>query len=58
MAGRLTIGVLIVQDVYAILVLALQPNFANPQAWPILKALLAAALLLLAGFLISQTVHR
>ena len=58
MAGRLTIGVLIVQDVYAILVLALQPNFANPQAWPILKALLAAALLLLAGFLISQTVLR
>lgn len=58
MAGRLTIGVLIVQDVYAILVLALQPNFANPQAWPILKALLAAALLLFAGFLISQTVLR
>lgn len=58
MAGRLTIGVLIIQDVYAILVLAFQPNFSNPQAWPIFKALLAATLLLFAGFLISKSVLR
>ena len=58
LAGRLTIGILVIQDVYAILVLAFQPNFADPQAWPIIKALLASALLLTAGFLISSWVLR
>src|SRR5918997_102553 len=37
--GRMTLGVLVVQDVYAILVLAVQPNFANPSVGPIVKAL-------------------
>lgn len=58
LAGRLTIGVLVIQDVYAILVLAFQPNFSDPQAWPIIKALLASALLLTAGFVISSWVLR
>ena len=58
LAGRLTIGVLVIQDVYAILVLAFQPNFSDPQAWPIIKAILASALLLTAGFVISSWVLR
>lgn len=52
--GRLTLGVLVIQDVYAILVLALQPNFANPSLLPILKALGGTAALLLWGFLFSR----
>jgi Kef-type K+ transport system membrane component KefB len=52
--GRLTLGVLVIQDVYAILVLALQPNFANPSLLPILKALGGTAALLLWGFFFSR----
>ncbi len=58
LAGRLTLGVLVIQDVYAILVLAFQPNLADPQAWPIIKALGASAVLLVAGFLLSSLVLR
>ena len=58
LAGRLTIGVLVIQDVYAILVLAFQPNLADPQAWPIVKALGASAVLLVGGFLLSSLVLR
>jgi Kef-type K+ transport system membrane component KefB len=56
LAGRLTIGVLVIQDVYAILLLAFQPNLADPQLWPIVKALGASAVLLIAGFMISKLV--
>jgi Kef-type K+ transport system membrane component KefB/Trk K+ transport system NAD-binding subunit len=52
--GRLTLGVLVIQDVYAIFVLALQPNFANPSLGPIVKAVLGTVALLVAGFLISR----
>jgi Kef-type K+ transport system membrane component KefB len=52
--GRLTLGVLVIQDVYAIFVLALQPNFANPSLVPIAKALAGTAGLLLWGFLFSR----
>ena len=58
LSGRLTIGILVIQDVYAILVLALQPNLSNPQALPIIKALAGSGLLLVAGFLISKWILR
>lgn len=54
--GRLTLGVLVIQDIYAIFVLAFQPNFANPTVGPIVKAVVATALLLTACFLISKYV--
>jgi Kef-type K+ transport system membrane component KefB len=54
--GRLTLGILVIQDIYAIFVLAFQPNFANPTVLPILKAIGGSALLLVAGFLISRYV--
>jgi Kef-type K+ transport system membrane component KefB len=54
--GRLTIGILIIQDIYAIFVLAFQPNFANPSVWPIARAVLGTAGLLAAGFLVSRYV--
>mmetsp|Transcript_137204 Transcript_137204/g.273831 ORF Transcript_137204/g.273831 Transcript_137204/m.273831 type:complete len:735 (-) Transcript_137204:239-2443(-) len=49
--GRLTIGILIFQDIWAIIVLAIQPNMANPEVTGILKtfafiiALIGVALL-------------
>jgi Kef-type K+ transport system membrane component KefB len=55
-AGRLTIGVLIVQDLFAILVLAFQPNFDQPSLLPVVKALIGAGALLIGGFLISRFV--
>src|SRR5687768_3207851 len=52
--GRMTLGVLVIQDIYAILVLALQPNFANPSAGPILKAVGGTIVLLIVGFAVSK----
>lgn len=54
--GRLTLGILVIQDIFAIFVLAFQPNFANPTAGPIIKAVLATAGLLIAGLLFSRYV--
>jgi Kef-type K+ transport system membrane component KefB len=48
--------VLVLQDVFAILVLAFQPNFDDPQVLPVAKALGAAAMLLAGGFLLSRFV--
>merc|ERR1719316_1814630 len=48
-AGRLTIGVLIFQDIWAIVMLAIQPNLANPEIFGILKTFgLIAALIVVA----------
>jgi Kef-type K+ transport system membrane component KefB len=55
-AGRITVGVLVVQDLYAILVLACQPNFTDPSPWPLLRALGASAVLLICGFVFSRVV--
>ncbi len=52
--GRITLGVLIIQDLWAILVLAIQPNFAHPAAGPFLWAILKSIILLVAGFLFSK----
>ena len=56
--GRMTLGVLVIQDIFAIFVLAFQPNFANPTVGPILKAITGTVLLLAAGFLFSKYVLR
>src|SRR3954447_19278314 len=56
--GRMTLGVLVIQDIYAILVLALQPNLTNPSAGPILKAVGGTIILLVVGFAFSKYVLR
>lgn len=43
--GRLTLGILLVQDALAIVVLALQPNLQNPSLLPILQSLVAGVVL-------------
>ncbi|HMO17945.1 MAG TPA: cation:proton antiporter [Oligoflexia bacterium] len=52
--GRLTIGTLVLQDIYAILILAVQPNLANPSLLPIATAIGNTVALLLIGFLFSK----
>ena len=56
--GRLTIGILVFQDIFAIFILAFQPNFSSPAVAPILKAVLGIVVLVGAGFLISKFVLR
>lgn len=54
--GRLTIGILVIQDIFAIFVLAFQPNFGNPALWPVVKAILNSIALVLGGLLVSRYV--
>lgn len=56
--GRISLGILIFQDLWAILILALQPNFTNPQLNLVVLALVKGILLLGAGFLLSRYVLR
>ncbi|HOW56358.1 MAG TPA: cation:proton antiporter [Smithellaceae bacterium] len=52
--GRITVGILIFQDIWAILVLALQPHLTNPQLYPVALALGKSFVLLTIGFLLSK----
>jgi Kef-type K+ transport system membrane component KefB len=56
--GRLTVGILVIQDIYAIFILAFQPNFSEPHLAPILKAAGGTVVLLGAGFLVSKLALR
>lgn len=44
-AGRVSLGLLIFQDIWAIVIIAVQPNFADPQIGPILSAFAGIAIL-------------
>lgn len=52
--GRITLGILIFQDLWAILILALQPHFTNPQWLLVFIALGKSVALLAIGFLLSK----
>lgn len=52
--GRITLGVLVCQDVWAIIVLALQPNLLNPQLAPLLASFAAGAVLVAVSLLASR----
>jgi Kef-type K+ transport system membrane component KefB len=61
-AGRLAVGLLIFQDIWAIVFLALQPSFANPSIAPILltflgTAIVAALATFVARFLLARAFH-
>jgi predicted Kef-type K+ transport protein len=47
--GRITIGVLVLQDLFVILFLAVQPNLKDPEAAPLLLALAKVLVLVGAG---------
>ena len=54
--GRITLGVLIFQDVWAIVVLGIQPNLRDPELGKVLVSLGSGVLLVGAALLISKTV--
>jgi Kef-type K+ transport system membrane component KefB len=54
--GRITLGVLIFQDVWAIVALGVQPNLLDPQLGKLLASLGSGALLVGVTFVISKTV--
>lgn len=54
--GRITVGILVFQDIWAILVLAIQPNLANPQVLGILKTFGMGALLVALALGVSRYV--
>lgn len=54
LAGRVTLGVLIFQDIWAIIFLAIQPNLLQPQLSPLFMSFLAGTGLLFLCFLISK----
>jgi Kef-type K+ transport system membrane component KefB len=56
LAGRFTLGVLVFQDLWAIILLSVQPNLAHPQVVMILWSFGVAALLVLFSFLMSKYV--
>lgn len=57
-SGRLSLGILIFQDIWAILVIVLQPRFDNPSVIPVLGALLKGATLVIGGMLFSKYLLR
>lgn len=56
--GRITLGILIFQDLWAILVLALQPHFNNPRVLLVALALGKSVALLAIGFTLSKYLLR
>ncbi len=53
-SGKLTIGILVLQDIWAILFMGLQPNLLNPEILLILKSIVLIIILILASFLTSK----
>jgi Kef-type K+ transport system membrane component KefB len=55
-SGRLTLGVLVLQDIWAILFMAFQPNLLRPEAAGVAKSLAMGAVLVGLAFLVSRYV--
>lgn len=53
-AGRISLGLLIFQDIWAIVVIALQPSFDHPEITPILLSFLGIALLVAIAALLAR----
>ena len=56
LAGRITLGVLVVQDLFAILFLAIQPDLTNPAASEVLLSFVKVAALIVIAFAASRYV--
>ena len=52
--GRITLGVLVVQDLWAVAMLAVQPNVLNPNFVPLLGSLWRGAVLVVGAFAIAK----
>jgi Kef-type K+ transport system membrane component KefB len=53
--GRITLGVLVFQDIWAIVVLGIQPNLLNPQFITLLESLARGATLVAVSLIASKT---
>src|SRR5262245_45257472 len=56
LSGRLTLGILIVQDIWAILFMAVQPNLTSPSVLSIASSVAGGVMLVTVAFLISRYV--
>lgn len=56
LAGRLTLGVLVFQDIWAIVILGVQPNLANPEILQILLSFAKAGVLVAVSVALSKYV--
>ncbi len=54
--GRITLGVLVIQDLWAVVMLAVQPNISNPDLLPLALSLWKGALLVVGGLALSKYV--
>ena len=52
--GRITLGVLVIQDLWAVGMLAVQPNLLNPNVVPLLGSLWRGAVLVVGAFAIAK----
>lgn len=52
--GRITLGVLVIQDLWAVGMLALQPTILNPNLVPLFGSLVRGAALVVGGFALSK----
>jgi Kef-type K+ transport system membrane component KefB len=56
LAGRITLGILVFQDIWAIVLLGIQPNLSNPDILIILFSFLKGGLLVVGSMLVSKYV--
>jgi len=56
LAGRITLGILVFQDIWAIVLLGIQPNLSNPEFWQILISFGEGFLLVCISMLLSKFV--
>ncbi|MBD3166111.1 sodium:proton exchanger [bacterium] len=54
--GRITLGILVFQDIWAIIVLAIQPNLADPNVVSLLRTFGSGGVLVLGALLLSRFV--
>ena len=54
--GRITLGVLVIQDLWAVGMLAVQPNLTNPDLLPLAFSLLKGALMVVGSLFLSKNV--
>jgi len=54
LAGRITLGILVFQDIWAIILLGIQPNLANPEILQILLSFLKGFLLIFFSMITSK----
>ncbi len=54
--GRITLGVLVIQDLWAVAMLAVQPNISNPNLLPLAFSLVKGAALVVGGLALSKYV--